>query len=147
MKQLYTILCCCLFVLAGAMAIGMQDRASPTGLTLFPGNMQAIAQQQAFPIYPTVSGLPLDVQLDLEKRARVDTVYIDSIRVDTVYQTKIRKVAVPEVVEIHDTLSVPVFYIATPLEHKVESTEIIVIDDVHINDSTETNHTGTSCEE
>lgn len=146
MKQVHTILCCCLFVLAGAMAIGMQDRTSPTGVALFPGNMQAIAQQ-TFPVYPTVKGLPLDVQLDLEKRTRVDTVYRDSVRVDTVYKTKIRKVAVPEVVEIHDTLSVPVFYIATPLEHKVESTEIVVIDDVHVCDSTETNHTGISCEE
>lgn len=146
MKQIHTILCCCLFVLAGAMAIGMQDRTSPTGVALFPGNAQAFAQQ-TFPVYPTVHGLPLDVQLDLEKRTRVDTVYRDSVRVDTVYKTKIRKVAVPEVVEIHDTLSVPVFYIATPLEHKVESTEIIIIDDVHICDSTETNHTGISCEE
>lgn len=118
------------------MAIGMKNNKN--GPTLFIGNMETYAKPRSF--FPQ-EGLPLDVQLDLRKRAKPDTVYIDTGRVDTVYKTKyktkIRKVVVPEVVEKHDTLSVPVFYIATPLEHKVESTEIIVVDDVHVTDSTE----------
>lgn len=143
MKQLTTVICCALFVLAGILAIGMEDRASPTELTFFPGNMTGYAQQS-----PNI-GLPLDLQLDLVKRAQVDTVYIDTSRVDTVYKykTKIRKVAVPEVVEIHDTLSVPVFYLATPLEHKVESIEIRVVDEVQIDSSSTNNHTRVLYEE
>lgn len=118
------------------MIIEMQNnKASPT---LFPGNATAYAEVPHW-------GLPLDVQLDLIKRANPDTVFIDTSRIDTVvqvkYKTKIRKVTVPEVVEIHDTLSVPVFYIATPLEHEVESTEIRVIDDVQIDSLLQTNQT------
>lgn len=140
MKKFSTILCSLLFVIAGALVIGMKDnRASPT---LFPGNMQMYASK---PYQFPFEGLPLDVQLDLSKRTKTDTVYIDTGRVVTIYKvkTKIRKVAVPEVVEKHDTLLVPTFYIATPLEHKVESTEIVVVDDVHVIDSTENNHTDT----
>lgn len=139
MKQIVTIISCILFVAAGALTIGFtNDRASPS---LFPGNGTMYAGQ--LPNTKILSNdLPLDIQLDLNKRAKKDTVYIDTGRVDTVYKykTKIRKVVVPNEVE-HDTLCVPVFYIATPLEHEVKSTEIRVIDDVHIDSLLQTNQT------
>lgn len=139
MKQINTFICSVLFVIAGALSIGFtNDRDGPT---IFPGN--ATMHANTIPGTLQNGGLPLDLQLDLNKRAQVDTVYRDTGRVDTIYKykTKIRKVMVPEVVEKHDTLSVPVFYIATPLEHEVESTEIRVIDNVQINSSLQTNQT------
>ena len=138
MKQLSTVLASLAFVVAGAMIIGMKTQSS----SVLPSAVPMYANPQPFSLNE-LGKLPLDVQLDLTRSTITkDTVYIDTSRVDTVYKTKIRKVVVPEVVEKTDTLLVPVFYIATPLEYKVESTEIIVIDDVHVIDSTETNHTG-----
>lgn len=133
MKQLGTIICSICFVIAGAMVIGMKQN---TNTIVLPGAMPTYAKPQPFSINEL--DLPLDLQLDLDKRTKRDTVYITNT--DTVYEykTKIRKVAVPKVVEVHDTLSVPVFYIATPLEHEVESTEIRVVDDVHIDSSLQT---------
>jgi len=141
MKQLSTIICSLLFVIAGAMVIGMKSKPiSPT----LPGAMPAYARPQPFSL--NEFDLPLDVQLDLNKRTKTDTIYIDTSRVDTVYETKyktkVRKVTVPEVVKETDTLYVPVFYLATPLEQKVESTEIMVIQGVQPDSCTETNHTG-----
>lgn len=107
----------------------------PTSLPL-PGAMQMYAKPQPFSLNEL--NLPLDVQLDLDKRTKHDTVYLD--RIDTVYKTKIRKVSVPEVVEKTDTLYVPIFYLATPMEHKAESTEIIVVEGAHLDENAETNH-------
>lgn len=112
-------------------------KTTPTTLSL-PGAMQVYAKPQPFSLNEL--NLPLDVQLDLDKRTKHDTIYID--RVDTVYKTKTRKVMVPTVVEKTDTLYVPIFYLTTPLEHKAESTEIVIVEDVHQNNSTETNHAG-----
>lgn len=121
------------------MIIGMKNQ--PNSLPL-PGTMQMYANPQPFPLNEL--NLPLDVQLDLNKRTKTDTIYVDTSRVDTVYKTKfktkIRKVPVPQVVEKTDTLYVPVFYLATPLEHKAESKEIIVVEDVQFDDNTEINH-------
>ena len=118
----------------------MKNKFTPT----LPGAMPAYARPQPFSLNEL--NLPLDVQLDLDKRTKTDTIYIDTSRVDTVYETKfktkIRKVAVPEVVKETDTLYVPVFYLATPLEDKVESTEIIVVQGVQPDSCAETNHTG-----
>ena len=141
MKQLGTIICSICFVIAGALVIGMKPGASTIAL---PGAMTTYAKPQPFSINEL--DLPLDIQLDLDKRTKHDTVYIDNSRVDTVYRykTKIQKVAVPEVVEVHDTLSVPVFYLATPLEFEAGSTEIIIYDNAQIVDSTEINHAGST---
>ena len=138
MKQLSTIICSLLFVIAGAITIGMKSKSTP----ILPGAMPAYAKPQPFSLNEL--NLPLDVQLDLNKRTKTDTIYVDTSRVDTVYKykTKIRKVAVPEVVKETDTLYVPVFYLATPLEEKVESTEIIVVQGVQPDSCAETNHTG-----
>ena len=139
MKQINTFICSVLFVIAGALSIGFtNDRDGPA---IFPGN--ATMHANTTPGTLQNGGLPLDLQLDLNKRAQVDTVYRDTGHVDTVYKykIKIRKVVVPKVVEKYDTLSVPIFYIATPLEHEVESTEIRVINNVHINNLPETNQT------
>lgn len=141
MKQLSTIVASLAFVIAGAMIIGIKT-SNPVILP----SATVYANPQPFSLNE-LGKLPLDVQLDLAKRTSKDTVYIDTSRVDTVYKTKIRKVVVPEVVEKHDTLCVPIFYIAKPLEHKIESTEIIIVDDVHVIDSTETNHIGELSEE
>lgn len=145
MKQITTILCCTLFLLSGILIIRhTKDRDGPS---LFPGNMSAYATPQlVMPSFP-LNKLPLDLQLDLNKRAIPDTVFVnDTIFInDTIfkikYKTKIQKVVEPKVVEKQDTLLVPVFYIATPLEHEVESTEIRVIDNVQVNCQSETNQT------
>lgn len=138
-KGINTIICSILFLIAGVLAIGFNnDRASPD---IFPGNATAYAS--TYPHSFQQSGIPLDLQLDLHRRTKVDTVYIDTSRVDTVYKCKykIRKVVVPERVEKIDTLLVPIFYLATPLEHEVESTELRIINDVHISNMSETNQT------
>ncbi|WP_173431828.1 hypothetical protein [Sharpea azabuensis] len=139
-KGINTVICSILFVIAGALIIGFDkdNRASPS---IFPGNMTTYANTQT-PYIPQI-GLPLDIQLDLNKRAFHDTVYVE--KTDTVYKTKyktkVRKVAAPEDVEKTDTLFVPVFYLTTPLEHEVESTELRIINDVHISNVSETNQT------
>lgn len=125
MKNLSTILCCICFAIAGMAIIGIKNRHGPV----------IVAEPiSTYPMSINPTQLPLDLQLDLKKNEVHDTVYIT--KCDTVKITKTRKVVVPEVVEIHDTLLVPSFYIATPLEHKVPSTQIIVVDDVHVVDST-----------
>jgi len=141
MKQITTILSCMLFVVAGAMSIGFsKDKELPS---LFPGNTNTYASSQFN--YVPLQGLelPLDLQLDLNKRARRDTIYVHDT--DTVWRTKYvtKKVlteAAPAAVE-RDTLFVPIFYIATPLEYEVESTEIRVVDDVSIIELSEINQT------
>lgn len=129
MKQFATILCSLAFVIAGAMIIGIKQQ--PSSISVFPGTMSTYAQPKLF--NPDQLKLPLTPQLTLDERTTVvppkapkDTVYLR----DTVTIIKRRKVTVPEVVEVHDTLCVPVFFVATPLEYEVESTEIIPIDEV-----------------
>ena len=139
-KGINTVICSILFVIAGILSIGFNnDRASPN---LFPGHASAYANELIVPNF-TKPGLPLDLQLDLNKRTTVDTVFV--AKTDTVYKTKyktkIQKAAEPDVVETHDTLFVPIFYITTPLEYEVESTEIRVIDKVQIDSLLRTKQT------
>lgn len=146
MKQVTTIICSLLFVIAGAMIINFKPTPQPY---IFPGSMTAYAQPKIF--NPDEIKLPLDVQLGLNKRTTTettapikrDTVYLhDTVSVTkTKFITKRQKVAVPEVVEVHDTLCVPVFFLATPLEYEVESTEIIPITEVQSYERSETNQT------
>lgn len=138
MKQITTIMCCFLFLCSGILVIGhTKDRDGPS---LFPGNATAYATPQLkMPSFP-VNNLPLDLQLDLNKGAKTDTVFVK----DTVYQVKYKtkkvyQAAVPDTVEVYDTLCVPIFYITKPLEHEIESTEIRVINDVHIDCQSGTN--------
>lgn len=143
MKQLTTILCSLAFVVAGAMTIGLKPSVEPC---IFPGNMTTYAQPKLF--NPDLLKLPLTPQLTLDERTletRTDTVRMrDTVYVDKPkYIYKQQKVVVPEVVEKHDTLCVPIFFIATPLEYEVESTELITIDEVQDCGCSETNHTST----
>jgi len=140
MKQFATILCSLAFVIAGAMIIGIKPQSS--SVDVFPGTMPMYAQPKLF--NPDQLKLPLTPQPTLDERTTVvspkepkDTVYLR----DTVTIIKRRKVAVPKVVEVHDTLCVPVFFLATPLEHEVESTEIIPINEVQDCRCPETNQT------
>lgn len=137
MKNLSTVLCCVCFAIAGMAIIGIKNRNGPV----------IVAEpRSAYPLRINPAQLPLDLQLDLGKN-KSDTVYITKSDTVTITKTKIRKVPVPKVVEVHDTLLVPRFYIATPVEKKVPSTEIIIVDDVHVIDSTGTDapmHTGES---
>lgn len=143
MKQVTTIICSLLFVIAGAMIINFKPTPTPC---IFPGNMTAYAQPKIF--NPDDLKPSLDVQLGLDERTLTvpqlrDTIYVrDTVPViKTKYITKQQKVAVPEVVEVHDTLCVPVFFLATPLEYEVESTEIIPINEVQGCGCSETNQT------
>ena len=138
MKQFATILCSLAFVIAGAMIIGIKQQ--PLSISVFPSTMSTYAQPKLF--NPDQLKLPLTPQLTLDERTTVvppktpkDTVYLR----DTVTIIKRHKVTVPEVVEVHDPLCVPVFFVATPLEYEVESTEIIPIDEVQGCECPETN--------
>lgn len=141
MKQITTILSCMLFVIAGALSIGFTK--TKTTPSLFPGNATAYASSEFNPAILPKFELPLDLQLDLNKGAKIDTVFVT--KTDTVYETKTkyitksRKAVAPEMKEKIDTLYMPIFYLATPLEHEIESTEIRIIDDVHIINLSETN--------
>lgn len=94
MKKLTTIISCSMLLLYGLL-VGINNRADP-GMTA----------QAALPV-PVVGQLPYDLQLSHMKR---DTVYINSTKVCN-HKEKIKKVKVPYTV--HDTLYVPVLYIAS----------------------------------
>lgn len=95
MKKLTTILSCSMLLIYGVL-VGINNRADP-GITA-----------QAAPVTPIQGVLPYDLQLSHMKH---DTIYIDSTKVCN-HKEKIKEVKVPYAV--HDTLYVPVLYIATP---------------------------------
>lgn len=134
MKQFTTVICCALFALAGALAIGMQNKNSPN---LFPGNATLYAQS----VYPQYTLPSSDIapyfngRFDSELRTTPDTVYVKET--DTVFvekKNKIRKRAVTHVSK-SDTVFVPVFCFLLPLENEEESTRESL-------DTLETNYTG-----
>lgn len=135
MKQFTTIICSVMFVIAGALIIGIKDKPTPT---IFLGNMETYAQPKLF--NPDQLKMPLTPQITLDERTdmavshKVDTLYLrDTVTVTKVkpkYVTKQKTVFVPEIVEVHDTVCVPIFFLATPLEYDVKSTELITIDEV-----------------
>lgn len=102
MKKLTTIISCSMLLLYGLL-VGINNRADP-GMTA-----------QAAPPAPIVGQLPYDLQLSHMKR---DTVYIDSSKVCN-HKENIKKVKVPYAV--HDTLYVPVLYIASPRDREEQS--------------------------
>lgn len=95
MRKITTIISCSMLLLYGLL-VGINNRDDP-GVTV-----------QAAPVTPIIGQLPYDLQQSHVKR---DTVYIDSSRVCN-HKEKIKKVKVPYAV--HDTLYVPVLYIASP---------------------------------
>lgn len=102
MKKLTTVISCSMLLLYGLL-VGINNRADP-GVTA-----------QAAPVMPVIGQLPYDLQLSHMKR---DTVYIDTSRVCN-HKEKIKKVKVPYAV--HDTLYVPVLYIASPKVREEET--------------------------
>jgi len=135
MKQFVTILCSITFVISGAMIIGLQPKSTSS---IFPGNMTMYAQPKPFqPFTPDLLKAPLTPQPTLDERTlktaspKIDTLYLrDTVFVDKLrFVTKRVEAPAPQVVEIHDTVCVPVFFLATPLEYEVESAEIVSLDD------------------
>lgn len=96
MKKLTTIISCSMLLLYGLL-VGINNRADP-GATAY-----------AAPVAPIEGALPYDLQLSHMKR---DTVYITKDSVVCNYKERIKEVKVPYAV--HDTLYVPVLYIASP---------------------------------
>lgn len=94
MKKITTIISCSMLLLYG-MLVGINNRADP-GITA-----------QAAPVTPLSGVLPYDIQMNHMKH---DTVYINSTEVCN-HKEKEKIVKVPYVV--HDTLYVPVLYIAS----------------------------------
>ena len=86
MKRMTTILCCFMFMCSGAfLALDKFE---------VPGYKTALASPATQ--YPLLGKLPLDLQLDLEKRQKPDTVYMrDTVLKDTTV-TKIKYVKVPQ---------------------------------------------------
>ena len=95
MKKLTTIISCSMLLLYGLLG-GINNRADP-GVTV-----------QAAPVMPVFGQLPYDLQLSHMKR---DTVYKDTSQVCN-HKENVKVVKVPYAV--HDTLYVPVLYIASP---------------------------------
>ena len=90
MKYVMTILCSFAFAIAG-ICLAIQDNSSS------PGYNQNAIHASTLPKYGTPK-LPLDLQLDLEKKySKTDTVYLPS---DTVFVTKQQK-AKPKVRRAH----------------------------------------------
>lgn len=96
MKKLTTIISCSMLLLYGLL-VGINNRADPS------------ATAYAAPVAPIEGALPYDLQLSHMKR---DTIYITKDSVVCNYKERIKEVKVPYAV--HDTLYVPVLYIASP---------------------------------
>lgn len=94
MKKLTTIISCSMLLLYGLL-VGINNRADP-GATV-----------QAAPVMPVIGQLPYDLQLSHMKR---DTVYRDIPQVCN-HEENTKVIKVPYAV--HDTLYVPVLYIAS----------------------------------
>lgn len=86
MKRLTTIICCIAMMFAGISAAFM-DYSPPSGKTM----MAATITQQPLMWSNTNGRLPLDLQLDLDKRLSHESPTADTIRVsDTVYVDKVK---------------------------------------------------------
>lgn len=96
MKKLTTIISCSMLLIYGLL-VGVNNRADP-GATAY-----------AAPAAPVIGALPYDFQQSHMKR---DTVYITKDSVVCNYKERIKEVKVPYAV--HDTLYVPILYIASP---------------------------------
>lgn len=102
MKKLTTIISCSMLLLYGLL-VGINNRADP-GVTV-----------QAAPAMPVFGQLPYDLQLSHMKR---DTVYKDTSQVCN-HKENVKVVKVPYAV--HDTLYVPVMYIASSRDREEQS--------------------------
>ena len=85
MKRLTTIILAVAFMIAGVSAAFM-DYSPPSGKTL----MAATLPQQPPLMWNTNGKLPLDLQLDLDKRLSRETPTVNENRVDTIYVDKIK---------------------------------------------------------
>lgn len=102
MKRITTMITCAMLLAYGAI-VGLNNKADP-GVTA-----------TAAPVYPVMSGLPYDLQLSHTKH---DTIYVDKYQVCN-HKERVKEVKVPYA--IHDTLYVPVLYIATPRVREEEA--------------------------
>lgn len=110
MKRLTTIICCVAMMFA-AISAAFMDYSPPSNKTLMAATMPAPLQWNASSL------VPLDLQLDLDKRLSretptvetvrvVDTVYVDKIKWKTRYKTVSARTAAREVGE-HMTAVTP----------------------------------------
>lgn len=105
MRKLTTAFCCAALLAFGAI-VGLNNKADP--------GMVAYAAPISF------NTMPYDLQLS---RMKPDTVYITKDSIKYVTKEHVKEVRVPYAV--HDTLYVPVLYIATLRDRKQQPTDSI----------------------